>query len=128
MVRVDGNVRKELKLSVEQLKNRFPQHEVTSALQCAGNRRHTMRTLLKEVDGIDWGDGAVMNCAWKGPKLRDILREAGLKNNKLTGQHAAFSCFQTPVQGAEWYGGSVELWRAMDADADVLIALEVILS
>ena len=128
VVYVDGNVHRKLELSMDQLRSRFAQHEVTCALQCAGNRRHTMRTLLKEVDGLDWGDAAVMNCAWKGPKLRDILLEAGLKNTDHVEQHAAFSCFQTPVQGGEWYGGSVELWRAMDAGADVLLALEVILS
>ncbi|KAL6722140.1 hypothetical protein ACLMJK_001247 [Lecanora helva] len=124
-VHVDGNVRKKLQLSVHQLKNQFPQYEVISALQCAGNRRHTMRTLLKEVNGIDWGEGAVMNCSWKGPRLKDILLEAGLTNGKCEGQHAAFSCFQTAVQGDDWYGGSVELGRAMDEDADILIALEM---
>jgi sulfite oxidase len=25
-----------------------------------------MRTKLKEVNGIDWFDGAVMNCKWSG--------------------------------------------------------------
>jgi hypothetical protein len=25
-----------------------------------------MRTKLKEVNGIDWFDGAVMNCKWTG--------------------------------------------------------------
>ena len=85
-----------------------------------------MRTLLKEVNGIDWGEAAVMNCAWKGPKLRDILQKAGLTCSTFEGQHAAFSCFQTPVQGDDWYGGSIELERAMDDDADILIALEVI--
>ena len=86
-----------------------------------------MRTLLKEVNGIDWGEAAVMNCTWKGPKLRDVLQKAGLKDQVLSGQHAAFSCYQTPVQGEDWYGGSIELQRAMNDDADVLIALEVCL-
>lgn len=124
---MDGNVQTKLKLSVNQLQKEFTQHEITSALQCAGNRRHTMRTQLKEVNGIDWGEGAVMNCSWKGPKLKDILRRAGLTVSDFKEQHAAFSCFQTPVQGEDWYGGSVELSRAMDDSADILIALEVYL-
>lgn len=45
---VDGAVITPLKLSVSDLQA-FPQHVVTCTLQCAGNRRHTMRTLLKEV-------------------------------------------------------------------------------
>ena len=65
-----------------------------------------------------------MNCTWKGPKLRDILQEATLTIPDCKGQHAAFASFQ-PVQGADWYGGSVELERAMSVDADILLALEV---
>jgi len=51
-VKVDGQVRNSLELSINDLKTRFTQHEIVSALQCAGNRRHTMRTLLKEVNGV----------------------------------------------------------------------------
>lgn len=84
-----------------------------------------MRTLLKEVSGIDWGDGAVMNCKWKGPKLRDILHDATLDVHDIEQSHVAFACYKTPVQGGDWYGGSIELERAMRAEADVLVALEV---
>lgn len=84
-----------------------------------------MRVFLKEVNGIDWGDAAVMNCRWKGPRLRDVLNEAGLHIKGIKEEHVAFSCHQTAVQGADYYGGSVELWRAMKDGADVLLALEV---
>ena len=83
-----------------------------------------MRTLLKEVNGIDWGDAAVMNCAWKGPRLKDILDQAGI-GGELGDKHVAFSCFQTKVQGADWYGGSIELSRAMKTEADIILALDV---
>ncbi len=81
-----------------------------------------MRTRLKEVNGIDWGDAAVMNCKWKGVWLKDILERAEVT---LDSGHVAFSCYQSRVQGVDWYGGSIELWRAMNGDADVLLALEV---
>ena len=85
-----------------------------------------MRTLLKEVDGLDWFEAAVMNCYWKGPKLRDILNEAGVDVTNIREKHVAFACYKVPVQGGEsWYGGSIELERAMRDDADVLVALEV---
>jgi DMSO/TMAO reductase YedYZ molybdopterin-dependent catalytic subunit len=64
-VKIFGLVKNELSLSIDELKE-LPQHDVVCALQCAGNRRHTMRTKLKEVNGIDWFDGAVMNCKWSG--------------------------------------------------------------
>lgn len=121
-MRVNGDVSKPLTLTIEHLKTHFVQHEIVSALQCAGNRRHTMRTLLKEVNGLDWGEAAVMNCRWKGARLKDILDKAQVK---LRTGHVAFSCYKTPVQGADWYGGSIELARAMREEADVLVALEV---
>lgn len=119
-----GEVSEPLALTIDQLRSNFRQHEIVSALQCAGNRRHTMRTLLKEVNGIDWGDAAVMNCAWKGPRLKDILDQAGI-GGELGDKHVAFSCFQTKVQGADWYGGSIELSRAMKTEADIILALDV---
>lgn len=125
IVKVNGLVHRPLELSIEQLRSRYTQHEIISALQCAGNRRHTMRTLLKDVDGIDWGDGAVMNCKWRGPKLKDILDTAGINVRDRKGAHVAFACYKTHVQNSEWYGGSIELDRALRDNADVLIALEM---
>ena len=85
-----------------------------------------MRTLLKEVNGLDWFEGAVMNCRWRGPKLRDVLNEAGINVKSIKDYHVAFACYKVPVQGGEsWYGGSIELVRAMKESADVLVALEV---
>ena len=118
-------MKKELSLSLRDLRTRYKQHEIACALQCAGLRRHTMRTFLKEVSGIDWGDGAVMNCTWKGPKLKDILNEAGIDLIIEETGHVAFACYYTKVQEDDWYGGSISLSRAMRDDADVILALEV---
>ena len=84
-----------------------------------------MRTLLKEANGIDWGDAAIMNCRWKGAKLSDVLKDAGVEVKGGQEAHVAFSCYETPVQHVEWYGGSIDLVRAMSGDAEVLVALEV---
>jgi sulfite oxidase len=114
-------------LSIKQLRSEFAQHELVCALQCAGNRRHTMRTLLKEVQGIDWGDAAIMNGVWKGPRLRDVLLRAGLQPPKTGAKdlHVAFSCYQVDCQDDWWYGGSVDLARCLDEDMDVTLAVEV---
>ncbi|GME36732.1 putative sulfite oxidase [Neofusicoccum parvum] len=125
-VAVDGAVRTPLSLSLADLRS-LPQHTVICALQCAGNRRHTMRTEQKEVHGLDWLDGAVMNCAWRGPRLRDVLLRAGiaLPPHQQAGAHVAFACHQTPCQDESWYGASIPLAVALRADADVLVALEM---
>lgn len=56
-------------LTIAQVKHGIQQHEIICALQCAGIRRHTMRTVLKVVDGMYWDDGAVMNCIPHGTAL-----------------------------------------------------------
>lgn len=88
-----------------------------------------MRTQLKEVVGVDWFDGAMMNCRWKGPRLRDVLSKAGVMENMRDKEmHVSFACHQTPCQDDEYYGGSIELWRAMQEDQEVILGLEVRLS
>ncbi|KAK6955274.1 hypothetical protein Daesc_002906 [Daldinia eschscholtzii] len=124
-VRIDGYVGHPLNLSIAKLRSDFRQHEVTWALQCAGNRRHDMRTVVKEVQGIDWSDGAVMNCQWRGPLLKDILEKAGIvclgADNHF---HVAFASFKVECQDDSWYGASIPLSRALDPDKEVILALE----
>jgi sulfite oxidase len=125
-VAVTGLVTKELSLSIEDLRA-LPQHSVICALQCAGNRRHTMRTKLKEVSGIDWFDGAVMNCKWTGPLLCDVLSAAGLsvQDDKWENAHVAFACYQTACQDDDFYGASIPLSRAMNRKSSIMLALEM---
>lgn len=63
-----------------------------------------------------------MNCQWRGPRVRDILMKAGLEGD---GGHVAFACNQEQCQDDSWYCGSIELWRAMAMDREVILALEV---
>lgn len=67
----------------------------------------------------------MMNCHWKGPRLRDILIMSGVKIGDEQRGHVAFACHQTPCQDDSWYGASIELWRAMAVDREVILALEV---
>ncbi|KAK5166603.1 uncharacterized protein LTR77_008146 [Saxophila tyrrhenica] len=121
-VTLDGAVDKPIEFTMDNLRNDFEQHSVVCALQCAGNRRHTMRTKIKEVSGVDWFDGAVMNCKWTGPRLSDVLHRAGVT---IDDGHVAFSCYATPCQDDTWYGSSISLDRAMRKDMDVILALEM---
>lgn len=113
-------------LSVAQLRHDFDQHTVVCALQCAGNRRHIMRTKMKEVSGVDWGEGAVMNCQWRGPLLCDVLERVGVQLDGVYGNgHVAFACYEMEAEDASWYGASIPLSRAMRRDAEVVLALEM---
>lgn len=90
-----------------------------------------MRSRLKEVSGIDWGDGAVMNAEWTGPLLRDVLLRAGLveqsdaSGDDYEGLHVQLECNATKVQEDDWYGGSIPLAVAMDPEREVVLALKV---
>jgi len=89
-----------------------------------------MRTRIKEVLGIDWYDGAVMNCVWEGPRLRDVLLQgAGVDEVKpevkRQQQHVQFASYGTKTQEDSWYGGSIPFERAMDPEMDVILAVKV---
>lgn len=88
-----------------------------------------MRTRIKEVTGVDWFDGAIMNCVFEGPRLRDILLAAGLDGGQLLHEgvqpeHVQFASLGK-TQEDDWYGGSIPLQRALDKDMDVILALKV---
>jgi len=86
-----------------------------------------MRTKIKEVSGIDWFDGAVMNCKWTGPLLHDVLEKASvdIQEEKWASTHVAFACHQTATQEDEWYGASIPLPRAIDPKCGIMLALEM---
>lgn len=129
-LKIDGLVARPITLSLQDLQTKLPQHKVSSALLCAGNRRHTMRTRIKEVCGIDWFDGAIMNCVWEGPLLRDVLIElAGsdevASQQKTRQRHIQFASHGTKCQQDAWYGGSIPFDRAMDPEMEVILAIKV---
>lgn len=89
-----------------------------------------MRTRIKEVWGIDWFDGAIMNCIWEGPLLRDVLVEgAGVgevsPGNRKKQKHVQFASHGTKCQEDNWYGGSIPFDRAMQSEMDVILAVKV---
>jgi sulfoxide reductase catalytic subunit YedY len=76
-ININGLVENEIKISLEELKTAFEQVELTAVLQCGGNSRTAFKPT---ASGIQWGVGA-MGCArWKGVRLKDVLKKAGLKN------------------------------------------------
>ena len=66
-----------------------------------------------------------MNCQWRGPRLRDVLLRSVLKQGTNQNWHVAFACHQMQCQDDSWYVASIELWRAIALDREVVPALEV---
>jgi len=58
--------------TLDDLKTKFKNHTVTTAIQSAGNLRSEMSN-VKSVRGLGWTSGAISNADWTCPKLRDVL-------------------------------------------------------
>lgn len=77
---VGSSEKQTLNLNLDQLKTVYTPHTITATLQCTGNRRSEM-TLTKPVRGLLWAQGALGNAEWKGARLRDLLIDAGFKED-----------------------------------------------
>lgn len=129
-MQLDGAISLPITLTIADLQSKFRQYDVLCTLQCAGNRRHSMRTLLKEVNGIDWFDQAIMTCTWSGPLLSDILSKASIndsmrdENGNWTG-YVSLACYETRCQDDSWYGAGIPLAHVMDPSNEVILALRM---
>lgn len=79
-LRVNGNVNKEIALSINDLKTKFASYTVSALCCCAGNARSFCDP---NVPGAQWKNGGMGNAIWKGVKLKDLLEEAGVKDGSV---------------------------------------------
>ncbi|XP_068123706.1 sulfite oxidase, mitochondrial isoform X2 [Hyperolius riggenbachi] len=117
------NLEAPLKLSLGDLKSKFPRHEVIATLQCAGNRRSEMNA-MKTVKGLEWGIAAISNARWAGVRLRDVLLDAGYTEDTPNALHVQFEGLDQDLTGTT-YGASISFSRAMSKDNEVLLAYEM---
>ncbi len=67
-----GEIQKRVaKLSLNEIKS-LPKVEVTTTLQCSGNRRSGFND-LRGTSGTPWGQGAISTAKWGGARLVDVL-------------------------------------------------------
>ena len=78
-LRVDGHVSTPLTLSMDDLR-KMPPAELIGVLECAGNGRSHYDP---PVAGVQWINGAVGNGRWRGVRLADVLRRAGVKEGAV---------------------------------------------
>lgn len=78
-LKVEGHVATPLTLTMEELR-RMPSTEVVSVLECAGNGRSNYDP---PVPGVQWANGAVGNGRWRGVRLADVLRRAGVQQGAV---------------------------------------------
>ncbi len=85
---IDGeSVVRQKTYTLEELKSKFEHHTYQLTLECGGNGRSEFNPPAK---GNQWTVGAVHCATWTGVRLRDVLEDAGIKNNAVyIGYHSA---------------------------------------
>src|SRR5438132_10489133 len=77
---VDGHVRQQLQLSVDDLRKQFDPVSIVAVNQCSGNSRSFFEP---RVPGGQWKHGAVGNAKWTGVPMKAILDRAQLKSGAV---------------------------------------------
>lgn len=78
---IDGeSVKKSKTYTIADLKKRFKHHTYQLVLECGGNGRSGFDP---PASGNQWGQGAVHCAKWTGVRLKDILKDVGLKEDAV---------------------------------------------
>lgn len=105
--------------SVSDLK-KLEQTKITATLQCSGNRRQHMSQEHAKASGLPWTVGGISTAEFTGVRLRDMLKQAGLSVDDCPSEikHVHF-------MGAEGYGASIPIDKAVEKRGDVILAFEM---
>ncbi len=116
-LKVGGNTEKELQLSMDDLR-KFDKVTYTAVIQCSGNSRSLFDP---HVPGGQWKNGAMGNVTWGGARLKDILKEAGVKEGSV---EVSFDGLDgPPLPTVPDFVKSLPLDKA--AEEDVIVAYEM---
>lgn len=108
-LKVEGHVATPLTISMEDLR-RMPSVELVGVLECAGNGRAFYDP---PVAGLQWANGAVGNGRWRGVRLGDVLRRAGLKPGAV---EVLFDGADIPIGTMADFQRSIPLRKAFHRD------------
>lgn len=111
-------VAKPATFTMQDLERRFETVEVTAVCQCSGNRRGLF---TPHVPGVQWGYGAMGNAVWRGVRLRDLLAEAGIRDDAV---EIGLGGADAPVlEATPDFAKSIPLARAQDESTIVAFAM-----
>lgn len=77
---IDGEVNRNIILTLDDLKKKFRHYTFQYVLECAGNGRIGF---APPTPGTQWGYGAIACPKWTGVRLKDVLSEAGIKSSAV---------------------------------------------
>lgn len=108
-LKVEGEVGTPLTLTMEDLKA-MRSVELISVVECAGNGRGFYEP---SVSGLQWGHGAVGNGRWRGVRLADVLKRAGIKDSAA---EILFEGADVPIGTMPDFQRSIPVKKALDGN------------
>ena len=115
-LKVEGEVGTPLVLTMEDIR-KMPAVEMVAVTECAGNGRSFYQP---NVPGLQWSNGSVGNGRWRGVRLADVLKRAGIKP---TGVDVLFDGADQPIGTMQDFRRSIPVKKALDPNT--LLAYEM---
>jgi DMSO/TMAO reductase YedYZ molybdopterin-dependent catalytic subunit len=115
-LKVEGEVGTPLTLTMDDLK-KMPSNELVAVVECAGNGRTFYEP---PVAGAQWRYGSVGNGRWRGVRLADVLKKAGIKSSAV---EVLFDGADQPIGKMQDFRRSITVKKALDPNT--LLAYEM---
>jgi len=115
-LKVDGSVGTPLTLTMDDLR-RMPAVDLVAVTECAGTGRSFFDP---PVPGLQWANGGVANGRWRGVRLADVLKRAGVKES---GVEVLFDGADVPLGTMQDFRRSITVKKALDPNT--LLAYEL---
>jgi DMSO/TMAO reductase YedYZ molybdopterin-dependent catalytic subunit len=113
---IDGEVATPLTLTMDDLK-KLPSVQLDSVVECAGNGRAFADP---PVPGLQWTNGSVGNGRWRGVRLAEVLKRAGMKDS---GKEILFNGADVPLGTMQDFRRTITVQKALDPNT--LLAYEM---
>ena len=104
---IDGEVEREQKFTLDDLKKKYTPVTLQLQLECAGNGR---AGFVPETEGDPWTTGAVACAEWTGVRLVDLLKVAGVKPSALYTGHYG----EDARPDGDAISRGIPIWKAME--------------
>jgi DMSO/TMAO reductase YedYZ molybdopterin-dependent catalytic subunit len=115
-LKVEGEVATPVTFTMEDLR-KLPAVELVSVTECAGNGRGFYEP---SVPGLQWANGAVGNGRWRGVRMADVLKQAGIKDSA---KEILFDGADVPLRTMPDFQRSIPVTKALDSHT--LLAYEM---
>ncbi len=113
---VTGEVGTPLTLTMDDIR-KMPAVEMVAVVECAGNGRSLYNP---PVPGLQWTNGSVGNGRWRGVRLGDVLKRAGIKQTAI---EVLFDGADQPIGTMQDFRRSIPVKKALDPNT--LLAYEM---